>query len=134
MDLLSRFDVQSMGQLHTLFTYSRLEFTDRERHVENKGKFDDILGVKHTICTIFSSFTGAWVTLNHTFVFLRATDHNIDTFIFMVGLRLDLADHSVVADAFALMLLEDLMLAGDIKAPDAVEEELSIEAAVTGTC
>jgi hypothetical protein len=90
--------------------------------VENKGKFDDILGVKHTIRSIFASFTGAWGTINHTFGFLRAKDHNIDTFIFVTGLRLDLADHSVVADAFVLTLSEDLVIAGAINALNTVKE------------
>lgn len=108
--------------MQTLFTHFHLEFTDRERHVENKGKFDDILGVKHTIRSIFASFSGAWGTGNHTFGFLRAKDRNIDTFIFVSGLRLDLADHSVVADAFALTLSEELLLAGGIKALNAVQE------------
>lgn len=90
--------------------------------MENKGKFDDILGIKHTIRSIFASFTGAWGTVNHAFGFLRAEDRNIDTLIFVTGLRLDLADHSVVADAFALTLSEDLVLAGGIKAIDTLEE------------
>ena len=102
VDLLPRLDVQGIAQLRTLFTHFHLEFTDRERLVENKGKFDDILGVKHAIRPIFASFTGAWGAVNHTFGFLRAKDHNIDAFIFVTGLRLDLADHSVVADAFVL--------------------------------
>ena len=89
--------------------------------MENKGKFDDILGVKHTIRSIFASFTGAWGAFNHTIGFLRAKDHSIDTFIFVAGLRLDLADHSVVADAFVLTLSEDLVLAGGIEALDAAE-------------
>lgn len=108
--------------MQTLFTHFHLEFTDRERHVENKGKFDDILGVKHTIRSIFASFSGAWGNGNHTFGFLRAKDRNIDTFIFVAGLRFDLVDHSVVADAFALTLSEELLLAGGIKALNAVQE------------
>lgn len=114
IDLLPHLDVKGLAQLHTLFSHFHLEFTDRERHVENKGKFDDILGVKHTIRTIFASFTGAWGAASHTFGFLRAKDRNIDTFIFVTGLRLDLVDHSVVADAFVLTLSEDLVLAGGI--------------------
>lgn len=90
--------------------------------MENKGKFDDILGVKHTIRSIFASFTGAWGTVNNTFGFLRAKDRSMDTFIFVTGLRLDLSDHSVVADAFVLTVSEDLLLSGGIKALDAVEE------------
>ena len=90
--------------------------------MENKGGFDDILGAKHTIRSIFASFAGAWGTSNHTFGFLRAKDRNIDTFIFVAGLRLDLADHSVVADAFVLTLSEELLFAGGIKALNAVEE------------
>ena len=122
IDLLPRLDVQGIAQLRTLFTHFHLEFTDQERHMENKGKFDDILGVKHTIRSIFASFTGAWGAVNHTFGFLRAKDRNIDTFIFVSGLRLDLADHSVVADAFVLTLSEELALAGGIRALEAVEE------------
>ena len=122
VDLLPRLNVQGITQLHTLFTHFHLEFTDRERHVENKGKFDDILGVKHTIRSIFASFTGVRGTVNHTFGFLRAKDDNVDTLIFVTGLRLDLADHSVVADAFVLTLSEDLALAGGIKALDTIEE------------
>lgn len=124
IDLLPRLDVQGVTQPHTLLTHFHTEFTDRERHVENKGKFGDILGVEHTIRSIFASFTGVWGAVNHSFAFgfLQAGHQNVDTFIFVTGVRLDLADHSVVADAFVLTLSEDLVLAGGMKALDAVKE------------
>ncbi|KAF9782514.1 hypothetical protein BJ322DRAFT_225106 [Thelephora terrestris] len=122
IDLLPHLDVEGLPQLHTLFAHLHMESADQERHAENKGRFDDILGVRHTIRSIFASFTGAGGTANYAFGFLRADDRKIDTFIFVTGLRLDLADHSIVADAFVLTPAEDLMLAGGIKALDAIEE------------
>lgn len=121
LDLLPHLDVQGVAQLQALFAHLHLEYTDRERHVENKEEFDDILGVKHTIRSILASFTGARGTANHIFGFLQANHHSVDTFIFVAGLRLDLADHSVVADAFVLSLSEDLALTGGTKALDAAE-------------
>ena len=122
IDLLPRIDIQGATQIRALSTHFHLEFTDRERHMENKGRFDDILGVKHTIRSIFASFIGAWGPASQAFGFLRARDHSVDTFIFVAGLRLDLADHSIVADAFVLSVSEDLIPAGGIKALNAAEE------------
>ena len=80
--------------------------TDRERTLRERDIRTDILmNVKDTIHTILTGVAG--VDRLRSRVFGLHVKGNIDTVIFIPTLRLDLASHTLVADAYVLPLNQD---------------------------
>ena len=80
--------------------------TDRERTLRERDiRTDTLMNVKDTIHTILTGVAG--VDRLRSRVFGLHVKGNIDTVIFIPTLRLDLASHTLVADAYVLPLNQD---------------------------
>ena len=100
--------------------------TDRELALKERGiRTDTLKNVKETIYTILVGATG--VQQHRSRVFGLSVKGNVDTVIFVPTLRLDLASHTLIADAYALPLNEDLYRQVEGTLAAVVDEILRVE-------
>lgn len=80
-----------------------LAFSDRERTERDSRVMDPITNIKESMHSIFVQSIGLQGPVKiGLFSLHRTSDRRNDTLIFITGMRLDLAGHTVVADAFVL--------------------------------
>jgi hypothetical protein len=98
-------NISDRSRLGWIDPHLGLTMTDRERALkEQEIRTDTLTNIKSTIHAILISVTG--VQKHRLRVFGLSVEGNVDTVIFVPTLRLDLASHTLVADAYALPLTE----------------------------
>jgi hypothetical protein len=100
-------------KLKWLNTHVALMLSDRERLLQgNNGNFADqdvLVNVKGTLHTLFNRVAGTQGPKSTVFGLTEPSKGGIYTLIFVTNLRLDLASHTIVADAYVLPLTESLI-------------------------
>ncbi|EKM57621.1 uncharacterized protein PHACADRAFT_206512 [Phanerochaete carnosa HHB-10118-sp] len=82
---------------HVDFAFSRQENQARSDPLANK---DTLTLIKSTISSIFKNFLGSRDTPGRSTIMLARQDGSLDFMLFVAGLRLDAAAHTVVLDSF----------------------------------
>ena len=108
LDRLPILDVSNRPHVGWISSHLVLTMTDRELALKERGiRTDTLKNVKGTIHTILVGAAG--VQQHRSRVFGLGVKGNVDTIIFVPTLRLDLASHTLVADAYALPLNHGLL-------------------------
>ncbi|KAF8168924.1 hypothetical protein BJ912DRAFT_187576 [Pholiota molesta] len=82
----------------------------RERSLRKKDGTDTLMFVKDTLHKIFVRASGVQGDfVQRLFALLDVKKHSCDTIVFVDDLRIDLASHAMICDAYVLTLTEELM-------------------------
>ena len=92
-----------VDRLEWVNTHVSFAFSDRERISRENHTMDTMNQVKDSMHSIFVQAVGLQAPMQvEVFGLNRTSEGGIDTLLFIVDMRLDVANHTVVADAFVL--------------------------------
>jgi hypothetical protein len=97
-------------RLYWINPHVSLAFSDEEGRARKTRKMRAITHVKESIHCIFTRVAGLQdFEKTNLFGLSRKSQGGIDTLLFFTDLRLDVANHTIVADAFVLPLHDDFL-------------------------
>lgn len=109
LDKLPKISVKTPSVVRWLGLHLRYAHSDQERKaIDRQTAVRPLAQVKHSLFTLFTAFSGYKNTPHRSVFALTTSEGEMNCLIFVTGLRLDLAAHTVVADAFALPLTLEL--------------------------
>lgn len=109
LDSLPSLSTAQKSSLSWLNLHVTLAFSDRENVARKSDTLDGLGNVKNSLHVIFNTACGFQGKKTNLFALNRRAKGGIDTLIFIADLRLDLPNHTIVADAFVLPLNDSLV-------------------------